>query len=427
MSKTPELLDFVLDANLKEAIRCSAGIQSKLEEKSFDEALQEIETKARDTGSLFIDKSDLSLCGFGQDEIDRVVLETDNVEDLDDEIRITVPRPTIREARKIKKEARLVKASKRFDAIAKARGEFIEEVSDTISAVRSKPVGKKRKELKVGVGKIRTTIKKTRKELQEERIPRRVESEKPRELPKKKPPIIKGLPEPIPGVPFDFINSEELRVIIICILERRFTEENITTLTLGEFIEDQSLAVENTGWFNTSIPEWVGCSTVQQLGKFEALKLLQVLEGPEAGEFKEIVIPTKLPRDIITVPDRIGESIRNWLLLNETGSASEFWRFIWRRVRPTSTYQAVSYMFYILTQIKLIERTSVKTYTIFDKDHHGTDAQIFYRIVPGKEGDPTWMAAQQELYASTVVGGRRYEKFKEENLIEFGRNERFAL
>ena len=426
MSENPEPLDFVLDADLREAIRCSAGISSRLKEISFEEELQEIEQKARDTGSLFIDKSDLALCGFDQEQIDRVVLETENVEDLDDEIRITVPRPTIREARKIRKDERLKKAGVRLEAIAKARGEIGEDLSDTISAVRSKPVGKKRVEVKVGAGKIRTTIKKTREELKEERPMRFVRPEKPREPRKIKPPIIKGLPEPIPGVPFDFINSEELRVIIICILERIFAEENITTLTVEQFIDKQSLAVENTGFFNTSIPEWVGCSTVQQLGKFEALRLLQVLEGPEAGEFKEIVIPTKLPRDIITTPDRIGESIRNWLLLNETGSASEFWRFVWRRVRPTSSYKAVAHMFYILRQIKLIERTSVKTWTLFDKDHHGTDAQVFYRIVPGKEGDPTWMRGQQELYAATIVGGRRYEKFKEENLIEFGRNERFA-
>lgn len=416
-------LSFIDDVHLREAVRCIAGIRSRTDNIPLEDVINDIARTAQDTGFAFFDRDDLALCGFGADEVDRVTAEDPNISLVDNDLQIQIPRPTIREQRRIRREQRRKKIEDSIAAANEGIAEIGTEARETVIRARAAEPGKKRKEVKQGARKVRQTVIDTREELRQKRQQRFIPS--PIKPPRKRVPVFPAAETPPEGAPFAFVNNEELRQIILCILGKRFAVES-PRQSFDQFVMENDEIAENSGSFITEVDEWLGCASNEQLRKFELLKLLQIVEGPRSGEFKTIIIPTKLPRDVIIVPGSVGESIRNWLLLNGEGTANEFWSFVWQRVRPDSSYAAVVRDFHIMEEIGLLEKTTLKTYRLFDKDHHGSDAAIKYRIVPGREADPAFRSSQQILYPASRPGGRRYQKLKEAGLVQFGRNPMFA-
>jgi hypothetical protein len=243
----------------------------------------------------------------------------------------------------------------------------------------------------------------------------------------KKSRVIKTRPESIvttPITPFSYITDASLRTIMTCLFQVKYNKTERST-PYNEYLIRESRAAEEIGYVETTAREWTNCSTLQQLDQYEIMKMLQILEPDVKGGPRRIVIPTKLPKDVVITPKYIGESIRNWLLLNNSGSPAEFWQFVWKRVKPESSYVAVAQYFYTLEQLGLIEKIAKKPYVLFDKEHHGKDAMIFYSIVKGREADPNFRHAKQELHFATIPGGKRYQKAKEKGTIQFGRNPKY--
>lgn len=252
---------------------------------------------------------------------------------------------------------------------------------------------------------------------------------------------------PAPAVvvsePFGFIPISDLRDIVIRVMRHRATLAGLTgDDNINRFIMQEHQIALELGYLTITGEEWfnVAGATRDDLERFRIGGYLQVqrqrrrattagaggagVGGGRTGLAEEItvIIPTKKPRPVVWIPARIGESIRNWLLVNrEGGSPSEFYQF-WRIVRPRTSYSAVVRTFHILETLGLITLKEKKPYTFFNAEYRGESAKLYYIIVPGMEADPRWLHPQSELYPATAVGGKKYARYKAENRIRFGRN-----
>jgi hypothetical protein len=99
-----------------------------------------------------------------------------------------------------------------------------------------------------------------------------------------------------------------------------------------------------------------------------------------------------------------GLAIREFLSQVGEGAPNDFYREF-RKVKPTTSYDSVRRYFYILKRLGLIEPTRT------EKGKAPIPRQL-YRIVPGMEGAPEWMAPQIAMYPETKWGRRRYGKAK---------------
>lgn len=223
--------------------------------------------------------------------------------------------------------------------------------------------------------------------------------------------------------PFDYIQSGALQSIITCMISNRYNKSHLS-ITLQQYLQRESEAAANTGFLEVDAREWSECSSFDLLDQFAQMKLLQVIRPRVQGQPRMIRIPTKLPRGVIIIPARIGESIRNWLLLESEGYPYAFW-LLWKRVRTSSSYAAVVRYFHVLEKIGLIEKANPKKYTFFTDKYRGSTARIFYKIVDGMQGSPDFDRADIVLYPSHEWGGRRYKKAKSQGRVVKGRNKEF--
>jgi Ribonuclease G/E len=104
-----------------------------------------------------------------------------------------------------------------------------------------------------------------------------------------------------------------------------------------------------------------------------------------------------------------GLAIREFLLQVREGSPNDFYR-IFRKVKPTTSYDSVRRYFYILRHLGLIEPTR-------KEKGRGPIPKQLYRIVPGMEGAVEWSAPQVAMYPATRWGKVRYEKAKRRGLV----------
>lgn len=223
---------------------------------------------------------------------------------------------------------------------------------------------------------------------------------------------------------FSFIESGALSSIITCIMSKRYENANLS-MSLDQYLERESGAAEATGFIETDAREWGNCASTDVLNNFATTKLLQIRKPDVPGGPRRIIIPTKLPRGVIIIPARIGESIRNWLLLNGEGYPYAFWG-LWRRVRTSSSYDAVVRYFHVLEKIGLIEKIKPKPYVLFDDKYRGTRARVFYKIVDGMQGSPDFRDADSVLYPSHTLGGKRYKKAKSQGRVQMGRAKEYV-
>jgi len=104
-----------------------------------------------------------------------------------------------------------------------------------------------------------------------------------------------------------------------------------------------------------------------------------------------------------------GLAIKEFLLQVGEGSPNEFYR-IFKKVKPTTSYDSVRRYFYILKHLGLIEPTRKEA-------GRGPIPKQLYRIVPGMEDAVEWSAPQVAMYPATRWGRRRYAKAKEKGLV----------
>ena len=82
-------------------------------------------------------------------------------------------------------------------------------------------------------------------------------------------------------------------------------------------------------------------------------------------------------------------AIREFMLKRGETYPAEFYR-AFRAVRPKTTYKNITWYFWILRRLKLIERTRTEPGKgIFPRQYH--------RIVPGRENDPRWHSPQKYI------------------------------
>lgn len=97
-----------------------------------------------------------------------------------------------------------------------------------------------------------------------------------------------------------------------------------------------------------------------------------------------------------------GLAIREFLTEVGEGGPNDFYRSF-RKVKPSTSYDACRRYFYILRKLGMIERTRREM-------GQGAIPKQLYRIVSGMENDERWSHPQITLYPSTGLGGVRYKK-----------------
>jgi len=285
-----------------------------------------------------------------------------------------------------------------------------------------------------------------------------------------KPVTVPPITPPTPGVRFDFVRDERLRIFVIEVMSIRWEKagrpgtfgdflkaEEEAALRLGkltvmrdELLEAMRRVIDRERWreirdraekeFRAELealppPE----REALERRRDERLRELytEILEGMVNFEFNRFRIlklmievdgyidiatirPGRLP--MLIIPSRVGESIRNWLLMQGEGSAYGFYKALkevkkaWKDEKEVAytSYGTIRKYFTYLKRLGLITISRVLPKPI----GYG---EVTYRVVEGREVAPEWTRIQVALYPATVWGARRYPKAKERGQVVYGR------
>lgn len=391
MTAIDDLRIIIEDDTLYKAYIDHLYLTARIQKRGVEDLISEIVEEAKKTDQLVIDVADLAVVGLSPITLQDIARKHRYIITEEDQLIIPnvlkkLAKGKVEEVKKEKKGRR--KRRKRKEEEEAKKKEEEEEEEEARPPPHPPPPVAARPQRGIPVEKVRTKteIKREKQALAEKRIAE--------ELTAPRPPIT-------PPTAFDFITHPELKLLVVQIMSDRFAKERwryAEDYTLADYLLEQTTASYNLGYLDIYFNEWSKYASIGEIARYQGLKLLQYIEDEQV-----IRIPTKRPRDIVLLPTRIGESIRNWLLVNreEGGSPYEFYR-VWRIVKKRTSYAAVARVFHILERLGLIElrHGTRKNYVLFTKEYRGSSAKLYYVIKPGFEADPKWMHPQIALYHS---------------------------